>query len=170
MTKTLAALAFASVLLCLLLLEQKMKYPDTRRVDHVDTYFGVKVADPYRWLEDESSPETANWVEAQNKVTFGYLEGIPYRQAVKSRLEKLYNYPRYGAPFRRGEYYFFSKNDGLQNQSVYYIQKGLDGTPEVLIDPNKFSADGTSQLAMFQLSKDGKYLAYAISAGGSDWR
>ena len=157
-------------LICLPLFAQKLQYPNTRRTDHVDTYFGVNVADPYRWLEDESSPETARWVEAQNKVTFGYLEGIPYRQTVKARLEKLYNYPRYGAPFRRGEYYFFSKNDGLQNQNVYYIQKGLDGAPDVLIDPNKFSKDGTSQLAGFSISKDGKYLAYGISQGGSDWR
>src|SRR5215510_13454406 len=155
---------------CLPLFAQKLQYPNTKRIDHVDTYFGATVADPYRWLEDESSPDTAKWVEAENRVTFGYLEGIPYRQAVKARLEKLYNYPRYGAPFRRGEYYFFSKNDGLQNQSVYYIQKGIDGTPQVLVDPNKFSKDGTSQLAGFSISKDGKYLAYGISQGGSDWR
>jgi prolyl oligopeptidase len=151
-------------------LAQKIDYPNSKRVDHVDTYFGVKVADPYRWLEDENSAETAKWVEDQNKVTFAYLDKIPFRGRVKSRLEKLFNYPRYGVPFRNGEYFFFSKNDGLQNQSVYYMQKGLDGTPEVLIDPNKFTVDGTSQLAGLELSKDGKLLAYGISEGGSDWR
>jgi prolyl oligopeptidase len=148
----------------------RLRYPDTKRVDHVDTYFGEKVPDPYRWLEDENAPETAKWVQAENKVTFGYLRKIPFRGKVKARLEGIVNYPRYGAPFRNGEYFFFAKNDGLQNQSVYYVQKGLDGTPEVLIDPNKFSKDGTSQLAEFALSKDGRYLAYGVSAGGSDWR
>ena len=149
---------------------EKFNYPTTKRLDHVDEYFGVKVSDPYRWLEDDNSEETKAWVEAQNKVTFGYLEKIPYRQKLKSRLEKLVDYPRYSAPFRNGEYFFFSKNDGLQNQSVLYMQKGLEGTPEVLIDPNKFSTEGTSQLAEYALSKDGKYIAYGISAGGSDWR
>jgi len=149
---------------------QKLQYPNTRRVDHVDTYFGVKVEDPYRWLEDDNAPETMKWVEAENKVTFGYLDKIPYRKQIKARLEKLFNYPRYGAPFRNGQHFFFAKNDGLQNQSVFYMQKGLEGTPELLIDPNKFSADSTSQLAEFALSKDGKYFAYGISQGGSDWR
>jgi prolyl oligopeptidase len=156
-------------LLCLPAAAQKLQYPNTTRVDHIDTYFGQKVPDPYRWLEDENSAETTKWVEAENKVTVGYLDKIPYRQNIKARLEKLYNYVRYGAPFRNGDFFFFSKNDGLQNQSVIYAQKGLEGSPEVLIDPNKFSTDGTSQLAGYQLSKDGKYLAYAISEGGSDW-
>ncbi len=147
----------------------KLTYPETRKIDHVDDYFGTKVPDPYRWLEDENAAETAAWVEAENKVTFAYLEKIPYRQKIKVRLTQLFNYPRYSAPFRRGENYFFTKNDGLQNQSVYYIQKGFNGTPEVLIDPNKLSPDGTSQLSAFSLSKDGKYLAYGISKGGSDW-
>jgi len=149
---------------------QKLQYPNTRRVDHVDTYFGVKVPDPYRWLEDDNAPETMKWVEAENKVTFKYLGKIPFRSKIKARLEKLFNYPRYGAPFRNGRHFFFSKNDGLQNQSVLYMQKGLEGTPELLIDPNTFSADSTSQLAEFALSKDGKYFAYGISQGGSDWR
>ncbi|CAN5908085.1 prolyl oligopeptidase family serine peptidase [soil metagenome] len=148
---------------------QRPVYPVTRTSDQVDTYFGTKVADPYRWLENESAPETAAWVEAQNKLTFGYLETIPYRAAVKARLERLYNYAKYGAPFRKGEHYIFSKNDGLQNQSVLYIQKELDGAPTVLIDPNTFSTDGTSRLAGFSLSKDGRYAAYGISTGGSDW-
>jgi len=149
---------------------QKLQYPNTRRVDHVDTYFGVKVPDPYRWLEDDNAAETMKWVEAENKVTFKYLDKIPFRSKIKARLEKLFNYPRYGAPFRNGRHFFFSKNDGLQNQSVLYMQKGLEGTPELLIDPNTFSADSTSQLAEFALSKDGKYFAYGISQGGSDWR
>jgi prolyl oligopeptidase len=144
-------------------------YPPTKKVDHVDTYFGTAVPDPYRWLEDENSPETASWVEAENKVTFAYLDKLAYRPLLKTRLEKLYNYPRISAPSRRGEWFFFSKNDGLQNQSVQYIQKGLDGAPEVLIDPNKFSTDGTAQLSAFSISKNGRYLAYGISQGGSDW-
>ena len=148
---------------------QRPAYPVSRTSDQVDTYFGTKVADPYRWLENESAPETAAWVEAQNKLTFDYLEKIPYRAALRTRLEKLYNYAKYGAPSRKGENYIFSKNDGLQNQSVLYIQKGLDGKPEVLIDPNTFSTDGTSRLAGFSMSKDGKYAAYGISTGGSDW-
>jgi len=150
--------------------QESLKYPVTRKVDHVDTYFGTKVPDPYRWLEDDTSAETAAWVEAQNRVTFGYLEKIPYRGAIKSRLENLFNYPKYSSPSRRGEYFTFSKNDGLQNQSVLYIQKGLDGTPEVLIDPNKFSADGTARLGAFSISRDGKYAAYGISKSGSDWQ
>jgi prolyl oligopeptidase len=149
---------------------QRLMYPQAQRGDQVDNYFGVKVADPYRWLEDEKSPETAKWVEDENRVTFGYLENIPFRQAVKSRLEQLFNYARYTAPFRRGEYYFYFKNDGLQNQNVLYVQKGLDGAAEVLLDPNKFSSDGTSRLGAFALSKDARYAGYGISSGGSDWQ
>ena len=146
-------------------------YPETRKSDTVDDYFGTKVADPYRWLEAEAAvePEVASWVEAQNKVTFAYLEQIPFRQKIKDRLTALYNYPKYSAPSRRGDYFFYTKNDGLQNQSVWYRQKGLDGTPEVLLDPNKLSADGTTRLGQFSLSKDGKYLGYGVSQGGSDW-
>src|SRR5215211_734190 len=168
-TKRLAAFALLACVLCPAAGAQKLQYPASKKVEQFDTYFGVKVADPYRWLEDEGSPETARWVEEQNKVTFAYLDKIPYRAQVKDRLTRLYNYARYTAPYRRGEYYFFSKNDGLQNQNVIYIQKGIDGAPEVLLDPNKFSADGTSRLAGFSLSKDGKYAAYGISTGGSDW-
>ncbi|HMG72559.1 MAG TPA: prolyl oligopeptidase family serine peptidase [Pyrinomonadaceae bacterium] len=148
----------------------KLTYPETKRGEVVDDYFGTKVPDPYRWLEDDNAPEVASWVEAENKVTFGYLNQISYRQQIKERLTKLLNYPKYTAPTRRGEYFFFGKNDGLQNQNVQYIQKGLDGAPEVLLDPNKFSADGTSQLGGFSLSQSGKYVAYGISEGGSDWR
>jgi prolyl oligopeptidase len=150
--------------------QAKLQYPTTKKIDHVDTYHGGQVPDPYRWLEDDNSAETGQWVTEQNKVTFGYLDRIPYRAKLKARLEQLYNYPKYGAPFRRGEYYFFSKNDGLQNQSVLYIQKGLDGTPEMLIDPNTFSADGTTRLGTFSVSKDGAYAVYGLSTGGSDWQ
>ena len=148
---------------------QTLRYPDTRQVDQVDTYFGVKVADPYRWLEDETSADTARWVEAENTVTFAYLDAIPFRTRLKDRLTKLYNYPRFGAPYRRGDYFFFSKNDGLQNQSVIYMQKGLSAAPEVLLDPNAFSAEGTTQLATLALSKTARYAAYCKSTGGSDW-
>jgi prolyl oligopeptidase len=147
-----------------------IKYPETKKVDAVDDYFGTKVADPYRWLEDDNAPEVAAWVEAQNRVTFSYLDTISYRPQLRKRLETLLNYPKYSAPFRRGENFIFSKNDGLQNQSVYYIQKGLDGQPDLLLDPNKFSTDGTSQLGGFSPSESGKYIAYGISEGGSDWR
>ena len=145
-------------------------YPATKKVDVVDDYFGTKVADPYRWLEDNDSPEVAAWVEAQNKVTFAYLDQITYRAQLKDRLMKLYNYAKHGSPQRRGDQFMFWKNDGLQNQNVYYIQKGLDGTPELLLDPNKFSADGTSRLgAGPSWSPKGKYILYGISQGGSDW-
>jgi prolyl oligopeptidase len=144
-------------------------YPESKKVEVVDDYFGTKVADPYRWLEEEKAPEVSAWVEAQNRVTFAYLEQIPYRQRIKERLTALFNYARYSAPGRRGEYYFYTKNDGLQNQSVWYRQKGLDGTPEVLLDPNKLSKDGTTRLGQFSLSKDGSYLGYGVSQGGSDW-
>ncbi|KAF0250541.1 MAG: peptidase S9A prolyl oligopeptidase domain protein beta-propeller [bacterium] len=148
----------------------RVQYPKTVKVNHTDTYFGTTITDSYRWLEKDDSPETAKWVEEQNKVTFEYLEKIPYRQKVKERLEKVFNYPKYSSPFRRGDNYIFFKNDGLQNQSVAYIQKGLEGKAEVLLDPNTFSTDGTSRLGAFSISKDGKYLAYGISQGGSDWQ
>jgi len=146
-------------------------YPESRRGDTVDDYFGTKVADPYRWLEADAAvePGVASWVEAQNKFTFAYLEKIPFRSKIKDRLTALFNYPRYSTPTRRGEYFFYTKNDGLQNQSVWYRQKGLDGAPEVLLDPNKLSADGTTRLGQFSLSKDGKFLGYGVSKGGSDW-
>jgi prolyl oligopeptidase len=145
-------------------------YPETKKVDVVDDYFGTKVADPYRWLEDNDSPEVAAWVEAENKVTFAYLDQISYRAQLKDRLMKLFNYPKFGSPQRRGDQFMAWKNDGLQNQNVYYIQKGLDGTPELLLDPNKFSADGTSRLgAGPSWSPKGKYILYGISQGGSDW-
>ncbi len=157
-------------LLALPVVAEKLHYPVTTKVDQVDTYFGVKVPDPYRWLEDDNSPETAAWVQEENKITFGYLEKIPYRLQIKKRLEELYNYPKYTAPFHKGPYYFFSKNDGLQNQSVLYVQKGMEGKPEVFLDPNKLSADGTARLGAFAVSKDARYAAYGISRSGSDWQ
>ena len=145
-------------------------YPQTKKIEHSDTYFGTTVSDPYRWLEDDNAPETAAWVEAQNKLTFSYLDAIPYRSQVKARLRQLANYPKYSAPFIKGDNVFYYKNAGLQNQSVLYIQKGLNGTPEVLLDPNTFSPDGTIALRGFELSKNGKYAAYTVSAiPGSDW-
>ncbi|MBI4549051.1 MAG: S9 family peptidase [Ignavibacteriae bacterium] len=169
----LASLATISIAIGILYLPasaQKLQYPVTKRVNHTDMYFGVEVTDPYRWLEDDNSPETAKWVEEQNTMTFAYLEKIPYRTKIKERIETLYDYPKYSAPFRKGEYFFFYKNEGLQNQSVLYIQKGLDRKPEVLLDPNAFSVDGTTRLSTFVLSKDGKYAAYGISRSGSDWQ
>ncbi len=149
---------------------QGLQYPTTKTVDHVDTYHGTRIADPYRWLEDDTSAETAAWVEAQNKVTFAYLDKIPFRTQLTKRLSALYNYAKYSTPSRKGENYFFSKNDGLQNQSVLYIQRGLNGTPEVLIDPNTWSEDGTFRLMGYAASKDGKLLTYGVSRSGSDWQ
>jgi prolyl oligopeptidase len=147
-----------------------LQYPTTKTVDHVDTYHGTAIADPYRWLEDDTSAETAAWVEAQNRVTFAYLDRIPYRAQLTRRLSALYNYAKYSSPSRKGENYFFTKNDGLQNQSVLYTQKGLNGTPEVLIDPNTWSEDGTFRLMGYAASKDGKLLTYGVSRSGSDWQ
>jgi prolyl oligopeptidase len=151
-------------------LAQPFQYPAAKKVDQVDVYHGTKVADPYRWLEDDASPQTAAWVEAENKVTFPYLEAIPYRQQMHARVEQLNNYEKYSSPFRKGPYYFFRKNPGLLNQSVLYIQRGLEGTPEVLIDPNAWAADGTVRLAAFAPSADAKYAVYGISKSGSDWQ
>jgi prolyl oligopeptidase len=147
-----------------------LSYPKTRTVDHTDNYHGTVVPDPYRWLEDENAPETAKWVEEQNRVTFAYLKKIPCRGRVLERLKQLYNYPKYSAPSRRKGLFFFTKNDGLQNQSVLYVQKGLEGEPEVLLDPNTFSADGTTRLGAFAVSSDARHAAYGISQGGSDWQ
>ena len=150
--------------------QTRIKYPETKKVSHIDNYFGVDVPDPYRWLEDMESQEVKEWVDVQNKVTFNYLDAIPYRQKIKERLTELWNYPRYSAPFKSGEYFFFYKNDGLQNQSVVYIQKDLNSEPEVFIDPNKFSEDGTVALSTLSASNDGKYIVYGVSNSGSDWR
>ena len=149
---------------------QPPTYLTTRKIEQVDDYHGTKVADPYRWLEDDTSPETAAWVIAQNAITFPYLERIPYRAALLKRVMQLNDYERYSAPSRKGPYFFFSKNSGLQNQSVVYIQKGLDGASDVLLDPNAWSADGTVQLSAFAPSKDATYAVYGISKSGSDWQ
>jgi prolyl oligopeptidase len=148
---------------------QSMSYPETRKGDVVDTYFGTEVADPYRWLEDDRSEETENWVKAQNEVTFAHLESIPYRETIEKRLTELWNYEKISAPFKEGDYTYFYKNDGLQNQYVVYRQKG-DEEPEVFLDPNTFSEDGTTSLAQLTFSDDGSLAAYSISEGGSDWR
>ncbi|MDY6898217.1 MAG: prolyl oligopeptidase family serine peptidase [Cyanobacteriota bacterium] len=148
----------------------KLSYPDSPKGQQVDNYHGIEVADPYRWLENPDSEETIAWVKAQNKVTFNYLEQIPAREEIKQRLTKLWDYEKYGIPFREGNRYFYFKNDGLQNQSVLYTLKNLDDKPEVLLDPNKLSEDGTVALSGTSISDDGKYLAYGISIAGSDWQ
>ena len=147
----------------------RLSYPATKKVDQVDDYFGAKVADPYRWLEDDNAEEVKQWVQAENAVTFGYLDTIPYRPKIKGRLTEIFNYPRYSSPFRAGEYYFFYKNDGLQNQSVCYIQKGLGGTPEVFLDPNLLSVDGTVRASLLGASNDDRYVAVSRGEAGSDW-
>ncbi len=147
-------------------------YPDTATVDHVDTYHGVEVPDPYRWLEDDvrESAEVEAWVEAQNRVTFGYLESIPERGRIAKRLEELWDYEKYSVPNKEGGRYFFERNDGLQNQDVLYMQASLEAEPELLIDPNTWSEDGTVALASHHPSPDGRYVAYLVQDGGSDWR
>jgi prolyl oligopeptidase len=146
-----------------------LTYPMTRKSDHVDEYHGTKVADPYRWLEDLDSPETRAWVEAQNKVTFGWLAQVPAREYFRRRLTELWNYERYGQPQKKGGRYFYTRNDGLQNQSVIYCLDRLDGPPRLLLDPNTLSADGTVALASWDVSEDGKLLAYELAEAGSDW-
>jgi prolyl oligopeptidase len=146
-----------------------LNYPVTKRVDQQDNYHGTTVADPYRWLEDANSAETREWVEAQNKVTQAYLAQIPNRDAIKQRLTKLWNYERYSVTYKEGGRYFYSRNDGLQNQAVLYTMKSLADTPRVLLDPNTLAADGTVALAGTAVSPNGKYLAYSTAASGSDW-
>lgn len=146
-----------------------IEYPETKKGDISDSYFGTAVPDPFRWLEDDMSEETAEWVKAQNKVTFKYLDRIPYRDDIRQRLTEMWNYEKYSAPFREGEYTYFYKNDGLQNQYVVYRQEE-EGEAEVFLNPNKFSEDGTTSLSTLSFSKDGSMAAYAISEGGSDWR
>ncbi len=146
-----------------------VNYPTTAKADSTQTYFGTEVKDPYRWLEDDRSEETEAWVAEQNTVTFGYLDNIPYREQIKNRLEKLWNYEKVSAPFEEGDHTYFYKNDGLQNQYVLYQSKG-DEEPEIFLDPNTFSEDGTTSLAGLSFTKDGSLAAYLISEGGSDWR
>ncbi|MEP5338989.1 MAG: prolyl oligopeptidase family serine peptidase [Algibacter sp.] len=146
-----------------------VSYPETKTIDTIDTYFGVEVKDPYRWLEDDRSTETKAWVTSQNETTTQYLDEIPFRDQLKERLSYLWNYEKVGAPFKQGNYIYFSKNDGLQNQNVFYRKKD-DGHEELFLDPNTLSKDGTTALGQLSFSKDGHMLAYSISEGGSDWR
>ncbi|MCX2742200.1 prolyl oligopeptidase family serine peptidase [Pontibacter anaerobius] len=148
--------------------EVQLDYPDTKKVDQIDDYFGTKVADPYRWQENHDE-QLDEWIAQQNEVTQAYLGDIDFRDEIKNRLTEIWNYPKYGAPFKEGGKYYFFKNDGLQNQSVLYVQESLEAEPKVFFDPNKLSADGTVALTALSFSKDGKYLAYGTSSGGSDW-
>ena len=150
--------------------DRPLSYPTTRKIDQTDDYHGVPVSDPYRWLENPDSEETQAWVEAQNAVTFGYLQEIPAREKIKQRLTQLWNYERYGIPFKQGDRYFYYKNDGLQNQSILYTLTSLDGEPQVLLDPNTLSEDGTVALGGMAISEDGKLMAYGLSTSGSDWQ
>ncbi|MEN8230373.1 MAG: prolyl oligopeptidase family serine peptidase, partial [Bacteroidota bacterium] len=145
-------------------------YPETAKGDVVDDYFGTEVPDPYRWLEDDMSDETTAWVKAQNRVTFAYLEEIPFRSALKERMTEIWNYPKMGTPGKEGDYYIYSFNTGLQNQNILYFTKDLNGEGSVLLDPNTLSDDGTVALSDFSVSNDSKYVAYGISRGGSDWK
>jgi prolyl oligopeptidase len=148
---------------------EPLTYPVTKKVDQADNYHGTTIADPYRWLEDANSADTQSWVEAENKVTQAYLAGIPARDAIRQRLTRLWNYERYSVPYKEGDRYFYSRNDGLQNQSVLYTLKTLSDTPRVLLDPNTLAADGTVALSGVEVSPDGKLLAYGTAASGSDW-
>ena len=165
----------AAILICSCASAQQMtttnplQYPVTKKVDTVDTYFDTKVPDPYRWLEDDRAADTKEWVKEENKVTQAYLSQIPYRDAMHEHLKQLWNYEKYSAPFKEGKYTYFYKNDGLQSQAVLWRQVG-DGTPEIFLDPNKFSADGTTSLQGINFTKDGSMAAYQLSEGGSDWR
>jgi len=149
--------------------QQKLKYPETKKVSHVDKYFGKEVRDDYQWMENLESPEVKAWIGKEDKVTNDYLSKIPYRDKIRDRLTSLWNYAKYSAPYKKGEYYYFYKNEGLQNQSILYRQKSFDSEPEVFLDPNDFSTDGTASLQTLSFSKDAKYCVYGISKAGSDW-
>ena len=169
MKTTLTAIAVACTLSMNAQNQKKSEYPKTRKTETTDTYFGTTVADPYRWLEDDRSAETAAWVKAENEVTFGYLSKIPFRDKIRAKMEKLWNYERISAPFHEGDYMYYYKNDGLQNQAVLY-RKDKNGKEEIFLDPNTFSKDGTSSLGEVSFTKDGSLAAYSVSEGGSDWR
>ncbi len=147
-----------------------LKYPATKKGEAIDIYGTTKVVDPYRWLEDDNSEETKNWVKQQNKVTNEYLARIPFRDKVRKRLEDLWNYPKYSSPFKKGDYYYFFLNEGLQNQAVMYRQKGIDGKPEEFLNPNTLNKEGIAALGGINFSKSGKYMAYSIAVAGSDWQ
>ena len=175
MKKTIFCILISSIIVMFSACHQKNKiepvqYPETKKCDTVDHYFGTAVPDPYRWLEDDYSEETANWVKAQNAVTQKFLSQIPYREQMKKHLMEIMNYPKEGAPWKKGDRYFFYRNDGLQNQSVLYYKNSLDGEAVELLDPNKLSDDGTVALSTLGISDDGNYLGYAISRNGSDWQ
>ncbi|MBK8571198.1 MAG: S9 family peptidase [Holophagaceae bacterium] len=163
-------LAMALALTTALSAQAPLAYPPTRKADVVDDFFGTKVADPYRWLEDDNSPETKAWVEAQNKVTFGYLEQIPQRVKIQARITKLWDFEKYSAPFKRGKRYFYSYNTGLQNQAVLYVTEDPKAKGRVLLDPNTLSKDGTVALSGISLTEDGRLMAYSVSVAGSDWQ
>ncbi len=170
--KTLQFSIIVSILIFMASCESKIKhlnYPKAETVDSVDTYFGHEVSDPYRWLEDDNSDETAEWVKAENNVTHDYLSKIPFREDLEKRLTEIWNYPKNGVPFKKGDNYFFFKNNGIQNQSVLYITDDLEKQAMVLLNPNLLAEDGTVALAGLSISKDGKYLAYSTASGGSDW-
>ena len=163
-------LALVCLFITAIFMTQTTKYPSARKSDQVDDYHGVKVADPYRWLEDLDSEETRAWVEAENKLTFAYLNDIPQRTMLRERLTKLWNFEKYGVPFKEGDRYFYTRNSGLQNQSVLYTVNALDAQPQMILDPNTLSSDGTVAVSGLQVSPDGKLLAYSLSASGSDWQ
>ncbi|MFL5752331.1 MAG: prolyl oligopeptidase family serine peptidase [Bacteroidia bacterium] len=148
----------------------KIVYPKTEKVAQVDDYFGTKIEDPYRWLEFDTAANVKTWVEAQNKTTRDYLQAIPFRDKIKKRITELVNYPKYFSPFKAGNYFFFSKNDGLQNQSTIWFQEGMNGEPKIFLDPNKMSSDGTAAVDLLDFSKDNRYAPYAINQSGSDWQ
>ena len=170
MTKLFFCLLLAMTISANLFAQTKITYPKTDKVVQTDDYHGTKVSDPYRWLEDDNSAETKAWVEAQNKVTFDYLNTIPERATLKTRLTELWNYEKYSAPFKRGSKYFYYKNDGLQNQSVLYVADSVKDKGRVLLDPNKLSADGTVAFSGMSISDDGKLMAYGLAGAGSDWQ
>jgi prolyl oligopeptidase len=167
--KTLLKMSLPLLVMTACQTQPKLNYPETAREDVTDNYFGTEVAEPYRWLENDTSAATGEWVIAQNELTYSYLDNIKFRPALKERLTKIFDYPKYGSPFKKNDKYYFFKNDGLQNQSVLYSQASLDAEPEVLLDPNKLSDDGTVALSQFAFSNNGKYLAYSIARSGSDW-
>ena len=171
MKKITILLSFILLYSCNTVPNSKLEYPATKKSTVVDNYFGTEVADPYRWLEDDLSEETAEWVEAQNEVTFNYLDQIPFKSKIKKQLEEIWNYEKVGSPTKHGDYYYFYKNNGLQNQYVLYRTEGLEtAKAEIFIDPNKFSKDGNISMAGTGFTKDGSLMAYLISEGGSDWR
>ncbi|MFI5131225.1 MAG: prolyl oligopeptidase family protein [Chitinophagales bacterium] len=163
-------LVFLVVVVCSVAARGQIKYPQTKKTEVIDIYHGTRVEDPYRLLEDDNSEMTKKWVQEENKLTFDYLASIPFREKVKKRIEQLWNYPKYSSPFKKGDYYYFFINDGLQNQSILYRQKGLKGEPEEFLNPNTLNKEGIAALGTTSFSKTGKYLAYTIAVAGSDWQ